>query len=210
MYHPEKRGISVRLNYDYDYFHRLEVKIYGLEDTYSLTYAPEEGHRANYAGPLDADKIAADIKKYIETNKDTYHPQYEDDTNRIDAQMMKKISEHYKIKLDPRNFRVIIKKYRYRSMPVKFQLTCYDKILNMELERNEPYSSYNYYHYIGINFTEYGNDVELIMNAAFTALEKLIHSVEPYKEEEWVAELKKKDALTTLKFIKERVFAPRN
>lgn len=211
LYHPEKKGLEIHLQYSTSHYRQLKVNIYGLEKEKSMTYSPEPSYTSDYSGDINANKISQDIKNHIETNKDTYKPGYGNDNTRSDAQLMKKISEYYKIALDPKDFRRIAKQYDYKGYPVKFVLFAYDNKLQIAIEKRIPYSSYNYYHISAIDFTLYGgNDVESVMKAAFQSLEDQVEASKPYSNDtDWTFEDKKKSALNTIKFLKERVFVKR-
>ena len=208
--HQKLRGIQIQLEYHESSAPDFTVSIYGLGDTHRMKYTNYEGlYGQNYSYHLDPEKIAADIKNFIETNKDKYKPDYTNDLNARDSQIMKKISEYYKIALDPRNFRSLTKQYSHRGYPVKFQLMAYDNKLQISLNRYKQYSPYNYGHVSGIDYTLYGGDVEAIMKAVFKSLEDQIESTTPYKDD-WAFDTNKADALNTVKFLKQRVFAHRS
>jgi hypothetical protein len=208
--HPKLRGIQIRLEYYESSTPDLTVSIYGLGDSHQMKYTSYEGlYGQNYSYHLDPDKIAADIKNFIETNKDKYKPDYTNDLNARDSQIMKKISEYYKIALDKRNLRKLVKQYTHRGYPVKFELMAYDNKLQISISRYERYSSYNYGHVSGIDYTVYGGDVEAIMKAAFKSLEDQIESTKPYRND-WAFDINKTDALRTIKFLQQRVFTHRS
>lgn len=207
--HPKLRGIQIQLEYYESSTPDLTVTIYGFGDTHRMKYTNYEGlYGQDYSYHLDPEKIAADIKNFIETNKDKYKPDYTNDLNARDSQIMKKISEYYKIALNPRNFRSLTKQYSHRGYPVKFELMAYDNKLRISLDRYQQYSSYNYSHVSGIDYTLYGGDVEAIMKAAFKSLEDQIESTTPYQNE-WAFDINKTDALRTIKFLRDRVFVAR-
>jgi hypothetical protein len=85
----------------------------------------------------------------------------------------------------------------------------YDNKLQISISRYERYSSYNYGHVSGIDYTVYGGDVEAIMKAAFKSLEDQIESTKPYRND-WAFDINKTDALRTIKFLQQRVFTHRS